>query len=144
MEDCYITVADAGFPDLEIIRVYPTELRRQFLPLARKNFRVQNNNQNEPFLDISIEYARTDCIVSLNTVDGPTVLIDCVEDICANCDEFLVTFSPSHIKIKFLKNEMIKELKKMLYFSFPDILTSNRFGQYDLIEDFENDGRGMD
>ena len=67
MENCYITIAKTNQPEIELVRIFPRELRRQYLPSSK----IQYNDQNEPVLVMDISYARTDCIVSLNTVDGP-------------------------------------------------------------------------
>ena len=66
---------------------------------------------------MDISYARTDCIVSMNTIHGPHVLIDSLEHICSTCDDYSVTFKPSDIKLNFVVsddglNQLIVELKK--------------------------------
>ena len=135
MEGSYITIATAT--NKPVIRVYPTELRRQYLPASK----IHMNDENEPILVMMISYARTDCLVSLRTHDAPHVLVDSLESICSNCDDFIATFLPSNVTIKFSKEEdMITDLKKMIYFMYPNVQTTCRFGEHDLIKDFENDG----
>ena len=141
MESCYITIAKTNQPEIEVVRIYPHELRRQYLPASK----IQYNEQNDPVLVMDISYARTDCIVSMNTMNGPHVLIDCLEHVCSTCDDYSVTFKPSDINFVISSDDVIHdltiELKKMIYFCFPDILTTSKFSTHDLVEDFEDDAR---
>ena len=142
MENCYITIAKTNQPEIELVRIFPLELRRIYLPASK----IQYNENQDPVLVMDISYARTDCIVSMYTMDGPHVLIDSLELICSTCDDYSVTFKPSDIKLNFVVsddglNQLIVILKKTIYFLFPNILTTNRFGTHDLIEDFEDEGR---
>ena len=78
-------------------------------------------------------YSMTDCIVHLRTKDGPVCLSDAISVILDENNIVKATFMPCNVTIDVTVNDTEK-LKKMVYFFYPSIKNTNKYGIYDLID----------
>lgn len=75
MEGRYIAFTHANEPEHELLRVYPSELRRQYVPTPRQG--TQNISPVE-WTIMRMQYTNSDCIVRLGCSQGVSVLFDAV------------------------------------------------------------------
>ena len=78
-------------------------------------------------------YKITDCIVHLRTKNGPTCLSDAISVILDEHDIVKATFMPSNVTIDVAVDD-IEYLKKLIYFMYPDITNTNKYGRHNLID----------
>jgi len=113
-------LTEDGLP-LELLRVFPVEMRRQFAPIFVENTDSTSVNQWK------LLYSHTDTIVRLYRPDGPCVLLDGIEAILHNSDDaFNVTVQPANVHIddvSFTNN--MNELKRLVLWLFPEIQVKN-------------------
>ena len=133
MQGHYISFKDENNAGNEILRVYPAELRRQYLPqstdrtMSVGNFTVQV---------IQMTYKVTDCIIHLGTPDGAICLVDALSVILEEHEVVTATFMPCSVTmcIDVTEEKEIEHLKKMIYFMFPNIKNTSKYGVHHLIE----------
>jgi hypothetical protein len=75
MEGRYIAFTRANEPEHELLRVYPSELRRQYVPTPGQG--TQNISPVE-WTIMRMQYTNSDCIVRLGCSQGVSVLFDAV------------------------------------------------------------------
>ena len=113
-------LTEDGLP-LELLRVFPVEMRRQFAPIFVENTDSTSVNQWK------LLYSHTDTIVRLYRPDGPCVQLDGTEAILHNSDDaFNVTVQPANVHIddvSFTNN--MNELKRLVLWFFPEIQVKN-------------------
>jgi len=130
MNGHYISFKDENSDATELLRVYPGELRRQYQPestdrtMAVGEFTVQV---------MHMVYKITDCIVHLRTKNGPTCLSDAISVILDEHDIVKATFMPSNVTIDVQVDDT-EHLKKLIYFLYPDITNTNKYGRHNLID----------
>jgi hypothetical protein len=130
MESCYVTFKDEDNDANELFRVYPDELRRQYQPESTDRTMTVHNRAVQV---MKMAYQMTDCIVHLRTKDGPVCLSDAISVILEEYDIVKATFMPCNVTIDVTVNDTEK-LKKMVYFFYPSITNTNKYGIHDLIE----------
>ena len=136
MEGRYIAFTHANEPEHELLRVYPSELRRQYIPKATKQ--TQNISGIQCTV-MRMEYAICDCIVRLACNEGVPVFFDAVLVILKTyypLEDIEATFRPANIKLdsSHLDLNDANECKKMVQNFFPNILVTNKYGKDDLIK----------
>ena len=130
MEGCYVSFKDENNDETELLRVFPCELRRQYMPestdrtMAVGEFTVQV---------LKMSYQTSDCIVRLRTKNGPEILSDAISIILYEHEAVTASFMPSNVTIDVAVDD-IDHLKKLIYFLYPNITNTNRYGVHDLIE----------
>jgi len=130
MDEHYITFADEDEPETVLLKVFPSELRRKYSP--------QSTNETtrigvHAVLVMALEYKQTDVIVKMNTPNGAPVLIDAIPIILDDIPAVKITFMPANVTI-VLQGEYTNRLERYIYFFYPNILETNKFGQQDLID----------
>ena len=130
MEGHYISFKDENDAENEILRVFPAELRRQYLP--------ESTDRTAAVGDFTVQvmqmvYKLTDCIVHLRTKDGAICLSDAISVLLKDHDVLKATFMPCNVTISIDVDE-IEQLKKMVHFMYPNIKNTNKYGIHDLIE----------
>jgi len=136
MDNHYIAFTHENEPEHELLRVYPSEVRRQYVPMATEQ--TQRISGFECTV-MRMEATNSDCIVRLGCREGVLVLIDAVLVILKTLhplEDIEATFQPANIKLdsSHLDLSDANECKKMVQYFFPNILTTNKFGKHDLIE----------
>ena len=97
MQGHYISFESENDAGNEILRVWPAELRRQYLPqstdrtMSVGNFTVQV---------MQMAYKVTDCIIHLGTPDGAICLVDALSVILEEHEVVTATFMPCSCKNK--------------------------------------------
>ena len=130
MEGCYVSFKDENNDSNELLRVYPSELRRQYMPestdrtMAVGEFTVQV---------LKMSYQTSDCIVRLRTKNGPEILSDAISIILYEHEAVTALFMPSNVTIDVQVDD-IEHLKKLIYFLYPNITNTNKYGTHDLIK----------
>ena len=130
MNGHYISFKDENSDATELLRVYPGELRRQYQPESTDRTMTVHNRAVQV---MKMAYQMTDCIVHLRTKDGPVCLSDAISVILEEYDIVKATFMPCNVTIDVTVNDTEK-LKKMVYFFYPSITNTNKYGIHDLIE----------
>ena len=130
MDEHYITFADEDEPETVLLKVFPSELRRKYS--------LQNSNETtrigvHAVLEMPLEYKQTDVIVKMNTPNGAPVLIDAIPIILDDIPAVKITFMPANVTI-VLQGEYTNRLERYIYFFYPNILETNKFGPQDLID----------
>jgi hypothetical protein len=109
-------LTEDGLP-LELLRVFPVEMRRQFAPIFVENTDSTSVNQWK------LLYSHTDTIVRLYRPDGPCVQLDGTEAILHNSDDaFNVTVQPANLHnddVSF--TNIMNELKRLVFWFYPEI-----------------------
>ena len=136
MDEHYITFADDDEPETVLLKVFPSELRRQYVPTPGQG--TQNISGIECTI-MRMEYTNSDCIVRIGCRDGVPVLFDAVLVILKTyhqLEDIEITFQPANIKLdsSHLDLSDANECKKMVQYFFPNILVTNKYGKDDLIE----------
>ena len=137
MDEHYITFADEDEPETVLLKVFPSELRRKYS--------LQNSNETtrigvHAVLEMPLEYKQTDVIVRLGCCKGVPVLMEAVLVILKTLhplEDIEATFQPANVKLGgscIADVSDVSEWKKLVYFFFPNILATNKFGKHDLIE----------
>ena len=129
MEGHYIAFTHANESKHELLRVYPSELRRQYVPTPGQG--TQNISGIECTI-MRMEYTNSDCIVRLGSRDGAYVLFDAVLVILKTyhqLEDIEVTFQPANIKLdsSHLDLSDANECKKMVQYFFPNINVTNQY-----------------
>ena len=129
MEGHYIAFTHANESKHELLRVYPSELRRQYVPTPGQG--TQNISGIECTI-MRMEYTNSDCIVRLGSRDGAYVLFDAVLVILKTyhqLEDIEVTFQPANIKLdsSHLDLSDANECKKMVQYFFPNINVTNKY-----------------
>ena len=120
MEDSYIVFEDNQMPATEALRIFPLEFRRIYTVKASK-----------------LEYEMSELICRLRTVDGPAVQVETVPLILDGYQDMKVTLMPANITaVQEDADDYINWLKRLVYFSYPDITTRNLYCNNDLIPAF--------
>ena len=136
MEGHYISFTHVNNSEKELTRVYPSELRRQYVPTPGQG--TQNISGIECTI-MRMEYTNSDCIVRLGSRDGAYVLFDAVLVILKTyhqLEDIEFTFQPANIKLdsSHLDLNDSNECKKMVQYFFPNIVVTNKYGNDDLIK----------
>ena len=103
---------DENNDETELLRVFPCELRRQYMPestdrtMAVGEFTVQV---------LKMSYQTSDCIVRLRTKNGPEILSDAISIILFEHEAVTALFMPSNVTIDCQVDD-IEHLKKLIYF----------------------------
>ena len=129
MEGHYIAFTHANESKHELLRVYPSELRRQYVPTPGQG--TQNISGIECTI-MRMEYTNSDCIVRLGSRDGAYVLFDAVLVILKTyhqLEDIELTFQPANIKLdsSHLDLSDANECKKMVQYFFPNINVTNKY-----------------
>ena len=129
MDNHYIAFTHENEPKHELLRVYPSELRRQYVPTPGQG--TQNISGIECTI-MRMEYTNSDCIVRLGSRDGAYVLFDAVLVILKTyhqLEDIEVTFQPANIKLdsSHLDLSDANECKKMVQYFFPNINVTNKY-----------------
>ena len=130
MEGCYVSFKDENNDSNELLRVYPSELRRQYMPESTDRTMAVGQQVVQV---MKMSYQTTDCIVRLRTKNGPEILSDAISIILYEHEAVTASFMPSNVTIDVAVDD-IEHLKKLIYFLFPNITNTNRYGVHDLIE----------
>ena len=83
MEAHYIAFTHANEPEHELLRVYPTELRRQYVPMATEETKTFGKYEVNV---MKMEYSTSDCAVGressfhISEHDGGRVIVDTIEN----------------------------------------------------------------
>ena len=99
MEGHSIAFTHAHEAQHELLRVYPSELRRQYVPTPGQG--TQNISGIECTI-MRMEYTNSDCIVRLASNNGVPVLFDAVLVILKTyhpLEDIEITFNPENIKL---------------------------------------------
>ena len=136
MEGRYIAFTHANEPEHELLRVCPSELRRQYVPMATEQ--TQSISGVECTV-MRMVYTNSDCIVRLGCSEGVPVMFDAVLVILKTyypLEDIEATFQPANIKLdsSHLDLNDANECKKMVQYFFPNILVTNKYGKDDLIK----------
>jgi hypothetical protein len=111
-------LTEDGLP-LELLRVFPVEMRRQFAPIFVENTDSTSVNQWK------LVYSHTDTLVRLYRPDGPAIQLDGVEAILNNSDDaFGLIVQPANVHIDDVSFNM-NELKRLVLWLFPEIQVKN-------------------
>ena len=129
MDNHYIAFTHANESKHELLRVYPSELRRQYVPTPGQG--TQNISGIECTI-MRMEYTNSDCIVRLGSRDGAYVLFDAVLVILKTyhqLEDIEITFQPANIKLdsSHLDLSDANECKKMVQYFFPNINVTNKY-----------------
>ena len=105
---------------VELLRVFPVELIRRFESVHTSW--ASSNQWN-------LQYAHTDTLVSLRTVDRPKVFMDVWDMIIENPEDVTFLAMPANVSIKWDDDGETQErnMKRMVCFCFPEIAVSNRY-----------------
>ena len=130
MDEHYITFANEDEPETVLLKVFPSELRRKYS--------LQNSNETtrigvHAVLEMPLEYKQTDVIVKMNTPNGAPVLIDAIPIILDNIEAVKITFMPANVTM-IVRGEYTNRLERYVYYFYPNILETCKFGQQDLID----------
>lgn len=130
MEDHYISFKTENNDQSELLRVFPCELRRTYVPEATK----QNITASgiEAFV-MKMAYTTTECIVKLRSANGPNCLVDAIVAMLDDHDTVNAHFMPCNVTVN-VDCSNTDYLKKLIYYFHPDILTTNKYGSNDLID----------
>ena len=137
MDNHYIAFTHANEPEKELLTVYPSELRRQYVPMPGDGTQFISGVE---CTIMRMEYVHSDCLVRLGCSDGAYVLIDAAMIILKTLhelEEIEATFHPANIKLELSShrlNDSTENIKKMVEYFFPNILVTNKYGKDDLIE----------
>jgi hypothetical protein len=137
MEGHYISFTHSNEPEHELLRVYPSELRRQYVPTPGEGTQEISGIQCTV---MRMEYTNSDCIVRLGCSEGVPVMFDAVLVILKTyypLEDIEATFHPANIKLELSShrlNDSTENIKKMVEYFFPNILVTNKYGKDDLIE----------
>ena len=130
MEGCYVSFHDESNHSNELLRVYPSELRRQYMPESTDRTMAVGQQVVQV---MKMSYQTTDCIVRLRTKNGPEILSDAISVILYEHEAVTASFMPSNVTIDVAVDD-IEHLKKLIYFLYPNITNTNKYGTHDLIE----------
>ena len=130
MDEHYIMFADKDEPETVLLKVFPSELRRKYSP--------QSTNETtrigvHAVLVMALEYKQTDVIVQMNTSNGAPFLVDAIPIILDNIEAVRITIMPANVTI-VLRGDYVNELERYIYYFYPNILETNKYGQQDLID----------
>ena len=129
MEDHYVSFNIENNDQTEALRVYPCELRRTYAPEAtNKTITVSGV---EVFV-MKMAYTSTECLAKLRSPNGPECLVDGISAILDGHDMINATFMPCNVKVN-INCSNTEHLKRLIYFFYPNILTTNKYGSNDLI-----------
>ena len=126
MDEHYITFADEDEPETVLLKVFPSELRRKYSPQS-------TNETTRIGVQMALEYKQTDVIVKMNTPNGAPVLVDAIPIILDNIEAVRITFMPANVTI-IIRGEYTNRLERYVYYFYPNILETCKFGQQDLID----------
>ena len=135
MEGRYIAFTHANEPEHELLRVFPCELRRQYVPTPGEGTQTISGVECTV---MKMEYTNSDCIIRLACSQGVPVLFDAVLVILKTyhpLEDIEATFHPANIKLdhSHLDLNNANECKKLVQYFFPNILVTNKYGSDDLI-----------
>ena len=132
MEGHYISFTHSNNSEREtvLLKVFPSELRRKYS--------LQNSNETtrigvHAVLEMPLEYKQTDVIVKMNTPNGAPVLVDAIPIILDNIEAVRITFMPANVTM-IVRGEYTNRLERYVYYFYPNILETCKFGQQDLID----------
>ena len=137
MKGHYIAFTHEIEPEKELLRVYPTELRRQYVPMATEQTQLISGTECTL---MRMEYTNSDCIVRLACSEGGVpVLFDAVLVILKTyhaLEDIEATFQPANIKLdsSHLDLSDANQCKKMIQYFFPNIVVTNKYGKDDIIK----------
>ena len=136
MDAHYISFTHVNDPEKKLLVVYPSELRRQYVPMASEQ---TQNIQGTECSVMRMGYTNSDCIVRLACSDGVFVLFDAVLVILKTyypLEDIEVTFHPANIKLDSSHLDLSdgNECKKMIQYFFPNIVVTNKYGKDDIIK----------
>ena len=96
MEGCYVSFHDESNHSNELLRVYPSELRRQYMPESTDRTMAVGQRVVQV---MKMSYQTTDCIVRLRTKNGPEILSDAISIILYEHEAVTAYFMPSNVTI---------------------------------------------
>ena len=134
MEKHYVSFKSENNDQSELLRIFPYELRRKYQPLATKQKITVSG------IDVFVMkmcYTSTDCIVKLRRPNGPNCLVDAIPSILHEHGTVNAIFMPCNVTINVACCDT-DYLKKLIYYFYPDILTTNKYGSNDLINTIGN------
>lgn len=136
MDAHYISFTHSNEPEHELLRVYPSELRRQYVPTPGEGTQEISGIQCTV---MRMEYTNSDCIVRLGCSEGVPVMFDAVLVILKTyypLEDIEATFQPANIKLDSSHLDLSdgNECKKMVEYFFPNILSTNKYGKDDIIK----------
>jgi hypothetical protein len=82
---------------------------------------------------MQMTYKVTDCIVHLRTKDGPICLSDALSVLLEEHEAVNATFMPCNGTIT-IATDNSEQIKKMIYYFYPNIKNTNMYGVHNLIE----------
>jgi hypothetical protein len=132
MNGHYISFKQKNDEENELLRVFPVELRRQYMPESTDRTTEISGFQCGV---MQMSYSTTECIVLLRTKNGPEILSDAISVILDEHDIVKATFMPSNVTIDVQVDDT-EHLKKVIYFLYlyPDITNTNKYGRHNLID----------
>ena len=130
MEGCYVSFKDENNDSNELLRVFPCELRRMYAPESTDRTMAVGQQVVQV---MKMSYQTTDCIVRLRTKDGPEILSDAISVVLEQHEVVKALFMPSNVTIDVAVDDT-ELLKKLIYFLYPNITNTNKYGTHDLIK----------
>lgn len=130
MNGHYVSFKHENDAENELLRVFPVELRRQYMPESTDRTTEISGFQCGV---MQMSYSTTECIVLLRTKNGPEILSDAISVILDQHDIVKATFMPSNVTIDVQVDDT-EQLKKLIYFLYPDITNTNKYGRHNLID----------
>ena len=129
MEGHYVSFKTENNDETELLRIFPCELRRMYAPEATKQ-KITVSGIN--VFVMKMAYTTTECIIKLRSSNGSNCLIDAVPAILDGHGMLKVKFMPCNVTLN-VDCSNTEYLKKLIYYFYPDILTTNKYGSNDLI-----------
>ena len=116
MNGHYISFKDENDAENELLRVFPVELRRQYMYMPESTDRTTEISGFQCGV-MQMSYSTTECIVLLRTKNGPEILSDAISVILAQHEVAKALFMPSNVTIDVAVDD-IEHLKKLIYFLY--------------------------
>ena len=129
MEGHYVSFKTDNNDQTELLRVFPCELRRMYVPEATKQ---KITVSGIDVFVMKMAYTTTECIVKLRSPNGSNCLVDAIPAILDGHGMVQATFMPCNVTVN-VDCSNTEYLKKLIYYFHPDILTTNKYGSNDLI-----------
>jgi len=123
MNGHYISFKHFNDTENELLRVFPVELRRQYMPESTDRTTEISGFQCGV---MQMSYSTTECIVLLRTKNGPEILSDAISVILDQHEVAKALFMPSNVTIDVQVDDT-EHLKKLIYFMYPNITNTNKY-----------------
>jgi hypothetical protein len=132
MDEHYITFADEDEPETVLLKVFPSELRRKYVPKSTKE---TTRIGLHAVLVMALEYTKTAVIVTKDTPNGASIHVDAIPLILDRLDSVKITFMPANVTFTMHGGDWLpNRLERYIYFFYPNIKETNKFGMQDLID----------